>query len=122
MIVSISKVEVLSYAYGVSGGVGEFILYKPTVPISNYLRVIRKAPTGIVSIVKYEVEHNSQWTKVNASATTESDFYNPTSSTSFSYFRITMNVKDASGGAGFKENNIFITQTGNLYPNSIALQ
>jgi len=111
LVVTISKVEVFSLYLAsdnppIPGG---YIPYKPLAPISSYMRVTKYLSTlfGTPTGYTYNLEYNKNFTCVNTFATTESEFYNY-SQRQDSQFRITINIKDAAGGTGFKESNIIV--------------
>jgi hypothetical protein len=104
LVVTISKVEVFSlYLAPFPGG---YIPYKPLEPINSYMRVTKYQANifGTPIGYRYNLEYNKNFTCVNPYATTESDFYSY-SQRANSQFRITINIKDASAGTGFKESN-----------------
>ena len=71
--------------------------------VTKYLDNLFGTPIGY----RYNLEYNKNFTCVNQFATTESEFYNY-SQRQDSSFRITINIKDAAGGTGFKESNIIV--------------
>ena len=108
LVVTISKVEVFSFHLvsdtpPIPGG---YISYKPLEPINSYMRVTKYQANLFGNPIgyRYNLEYNKNFTCVNQFATTESDFYNY-SQRQDSQFRITINIKDASVGTGFKESN-----------------
>jgi len=111
LVVTISKVEVFSlYLTSDNPPIpGGYIPYKPLEPISSYMRITKYQADlfGTPIGYRYNLEYNKNFTCVNESATTESDFYDY-SKRQDSSFRITINIKDAAGGIGFKESNIIV--------------
>ena len=111
LVVTISKVEVFSlYLTSDNPPIpGGYIPYKPLEPISSYMRITKYQADlfGTPIGYRYNLEYNKNFTCVNESATTESDFYDY-SKRQDSSFIITINIKDAAGGIGFKESNIIV--------------
>ena len=122
LVVTISKVEVFSLYLASDNPpmIGGYIPYKPLEPINSYMRLTKYqsnffgTPTGYT----YNLEYNKNFICVNMNATTESDFYDY-SQRQDSIFRITINIKDASAGYGFKESNHIVQ---GFFGDSIVLQ
>ena len=125
IVITISKVEIELYTSAVGGGFNTTIVdYKPGIPISNYIRM---QPAGQVTKVKvppvyaepfpgnserlflHTLQYNNALTAVNPFGTNEQQIYNGTPQDT--KFIININVKDASGGVGFKEINEVVNFT-----------
>ena len=113
LAVTILKVEVLSRNLAPDFPLPGFIPYRPLEPINSYMRVTKYLANLFGNPIgyRYNLEYNKNFICVNYDATTESEFYNY-SQRQNSTFKITLNLKDAAGGTGFKEKNIRIEGDG----------
>jgi len=113
LAVTILKVEVLSRNLAPDPSLPGFIPYRPLEPINSYMRVTKYLANLFGNPIgyRYNLEYNKNFICVNYDATTESEFYNY-SQRQNSTFKITLNLKDAAGGTGFKEKNIRIEGDG----------
>ena len=126
VVITISKVQIALYTQAIGGGFNTTIVdYKPGIPISNYIRMqpvaekgasVKVAPVfadpfpgNSERLFLHNLQYNNQLTAVNPFGTNEQQIYNGTPQST--QFIININVKDASGGPGFKEINEVVNFT-----------
>ena len=126
IVITISKVEIALYTSSLGGGFNTTIVdYKPGIPISNYIRMqpvtgqgtnvevppvyADPFPGNSERLFLHTLQYNGLLTAVNPFGTNEQQIYNGTPQDT--QFIININVKDASGGVGFKEINEVVNFT-----------